>query len=67
MAKSKMSNSPVTQQAINKVAKTEQTRSDIATAILSKQLNSEKQQGEPAVRLIEQSAAVASRGIDIEA
>ena len=62
-----MSVSPVTQQANNIVAKTEQTRSDIATAILSKQLSSEKQQGQAAVRLIEQSAAVASRGIDIEA
>ncbi len=62
-----MSISPVTQQAINIVAKTEQTRSDIAMAVLSKQLSAEKQQGQAAVNLIEQTAATASRGIDIEA
>ena len=62
-----MSISPVTQQAINIYEKTEQTRSDIATAVLSKQLSAEKQQGQAAVNLIEQTAATASRGIDIEA
>ena len=62
-----MSISPVTQQAIDLYAKTEQTRSDIATAVLSKQLSAEKQQGQAVVKLIEQAAATASRGIDVKA
>lgn len=62
-----MSISPVTQQAINIYEKTEQTRSDIATAVLSKQLSAEKQQGQAAVKLIEQAAAAGSRGIDVKA
>ena len=62
-----MSISPVTQQAINIYEKTEQTRSDIATAVLSKQLNAEKQQGQAAVKLIEQAASTAASGIDVKA
>ncbi len=62
-----MSISPVTQQAINIYEKTEQTRSDIATAVLSKQLSAEKQQGQAVVKLIEQAAATGSRGIDLKA
>ena len=61
-----MSISPVVQQAIDSYAKTEKTRSDIATAVVAKQLNAEKQQGQAAVKLIEQ-AAQASRGIDVTA
>lgn len=61
-----MSISPVVQQAIDNYAKTEKTRSDIATAVVAKQLNAEKQQGLAAVKLIEQ-AAQASRGIDVTA
>lgn len=61
-----MSISPVVQQAIDNYAKTEKTRSDIATAVVAKQLNAEKQQGQAAVKLIEQ-AAQASRGIDVTA
>ena len=63
----KMSISPVTQQAINIYEKTEQTRSDIATAVLSKQLNAEKQQGQAAIKLIEQAASTAASGIDVKA
>ncbi len=62
-----MSISPVTQQAINIYEKTEQTRSDIATAVLSKQLNAEKQQGQAAIKLIEQAASTAASGIDVKA
>ena len=62
-----MSISPVTQQAINIYEKTEQTRSDIATAVLSKQLNAEKQQGQAVIKLIEQAAATAASGIDVNA
>ena len=62
-----MSISPVTQQAIDLFTKTEQTRSYIATAVLSKQLSAEKQQGQAVVKLIEQAAATASRGIDLKA
>ena len=62
-----MSISPVTQQAINSYEKTEQTRSDIATAVLSKQLNAEKQQGQAAIKLIEQAASTAASGIDVKA
>lgn len=62
-----MSISPVTQQAINIYEKTEQTRSDIATAVLSKQLNAEKQQGQAAIKLIEQAASTATSGIDVKA
>ena len=61
-----MSISPVVQQAIDNYAKTEKTRSDIATAVVAKQLNAEKQQGQAAVKLLEQ-AAQASRGIDVTA
>lgn len=62
-----MSISPVTQQAINIYEKTEQTRSDIATAVLSKQLNAEKQQGQAVIKLIEQAASTAASGIDVKA
>ncbi len=61
-----MSIPPIAQQAIDVFTKTEQTRSDIATAVLAKQLNVEKQQGQAAVKLIEQAATV-SRGIDVSA
>lgn len=61
-----MAISPVTQQAIEIYAKTEKTRQDIATAVLAKQINAEKQQGQAAVKLIEQ-AANATRGIDVTA
>ena len=61
-----MSISPVVQQAIDIYAKTEKTRSDIATAVVAKQLNADKQQGQAAVKLIEQAANV-SRGIDVTA
>ncbi len=61
-----MSIPPIAQQAIDVFTKTEKTRSDIATAVLSKQLNVEKQQGQAAVKLIEQAATV-SRGIDVSA
>lgn len=62
-----MSISPVIQQAINIYEKTEQTRSDIATAVLSKQLKADKQQGQAVVMLIEQAAATPSSGIDVKA
>ena len=62
-----MSISPVTQQAIDLYEKIELTRSDIATAVLSKQLNAEKQRGQAAVKLIEQAAATAASGIDVNA
>lgn len=61
-----MSISPVVQQAIDVYAKTEKTRSDIATAVVAKQLNADKQQGQAAVKLIEQAAKI-SRGIDVTA
>ena len=61
-----MSISPVVQQAIDSYAKTEKTRSDIATAVVAKQLNADKQQGQAVVKLIEQAAQV-SRGIDVTA
>lgn len=59
-----MSISPVVQQAIDNYAKSEKTRSDIATAVVAKQLDADKQQGQAAVKLIEQAANV-SRGIDV--
>ena len=62
-----MSISPVTQQAINIYEKTEQTRLDIATAVLSKQLKADKQQGQAAIKLIEQAASTAASGIDVKA
>ncbi len=62
-----MSISPVTQQAINIYEKTEQTRLDIATAVLSKQLKVEKQQGQAVIKLIEQAASTAASGIDVKA
>ena len=62
-----MSISPVIQQAINIYEKTEQTRSDIATAVLSKQLKADKQQGQAAIKLIEQAASTAASGIDVKA
>jgi len=61
-----MSISPVVQQAIDSYAKTEKTRSDIAIAVVAKQLSADKQQGQAAVKLIEQAAQV-SRGIDVTA
>ena len=59
-----MSISPVVQQAIDNYAKSEKTRSDIATAVVAKQLDADKQQGQAAIKLIEQAANV-SRGIDV--
>ncbi len=61
-----MSISPIVQQAIDIYAKTEKTRSDIATAVVAKQLDADKQQGQAAVKLIEQAATL-SRGIDVKA
>ncbi len=61
-----MSISPVTQQAIDNYAKTAKTQQDIATAVLAKQFNADKQQGQAAVKLIEQAAKV-TRGIDVTA
>jgi hypothetical protein len=61
-----MSVSPVTQQAIDIFTQTEKTRSDIATAVLAKQISVDKQQGQAAVQLINQ-AAQATRGIDVKA
>ena len=61
-----MSIPPIAQQAIDVFTKTEKTRSDIAAALLSKQMNVEKQQGQAAVKLIEQASTV-SRGIDVSA
>ena len=62
-----MSISSVTQQTIDIFAKAEQTQSDIATAVLSKQLSAEKQQGQAVVKLIEQAAVKSTRGIDVKA
>ena len=62
-----MSISSVTQQTIDILAKSEQTRSDVATAVLSKQLSAEKQQGQAVVKLIEQAAVQSTRGIDVKA
>ncbi|MEQ1827273.1 MAG: hypothetical protein ABL921_15055 [Pirellula sp.] len=57
---------PVVQQTIDMVRDTEQTKLDIATAILKKQSDANKQQGQAAVQLIEQAATV-TRGIDVRA
>ena len=62
-----MSISSVTQQTIDIFAKAEQTRSDIATAVLSKQLSAEKQQGQAVVNLIEQATVKSTRGFDAKA
>ncbi|HUP78488.1 MAG TPA: hypothetical protein VM260_07960 [Pirellula sp.] len=62
-----MSISSATQHTINILAKAEQTRSDIATAVLSKQLSAEKQKGQAMVKLIEQSTVKSTRGIDVKA
>ena len=62
-----MSISPIVQQTIDIYAKSEATKSDIATAVLAKQLNADKQQGQAVVQLIEQAAATPTRGIDIKA
>ena len=59
-----MSISPVVQQAIDSYAKTEKTRSDIAIAVVAKQLDADKQHGQAVVELIEKAANV-SRGIDV--
>jgi hypothetical protein len=58
--------SPVVQQTIDIFKETEKTKLDIATAILAKQQDATKKQGQAAVQLIEQ-AAVPSRGIDVRA
>jgi hypothetical protein len=62
-----MAVSPVIQQAIDIYAKTQQTRSDIATAVLTKQIDASKQQGEAALKLLDQAASTPSRGIDVRA
>ena len=62
-----MSISSVAQQTIDIYTKAEQTRSDIATAVLSKQLSTDKQQGQAVVKLIEQAAVKSARGIDVTA
>ncbi len=62
-----MSVSPIVQQTIDIYAKSETAKSDIATAVLAKQLNADKQQGQAVVQLIEQAAATPTRGIDVKA
>lgn len=62
-----MSVSPIVQQTIDIYANTEKTKSDIATAVLAKQLNADKQQGQAVVQLIEQAASTPTRGIDVKA
>ena len=62
-----MSVSPIVQQTIDIYAKSETTKSDIATAVLAKQLNADRQQGQAVVQLIEQAAATPTRGIDVKA
>jgi hypothetical protein len=58
--------SPVVQQTLDIFKETEQTKIDIATAILAKQQDANKQQGQAAVKLIEQASTL-SRGIDVRA
>jgi hypothetical protein len=62
-----MSLSPIVQQTIDIYAKSETAKSEIATAVLLKQLNADKQQGQAIVQLIEQATATPSRGIDVKA
>ncbi len=67
-----MSVSAINQQAIQIVAQSEKTRGDIAMAVLVKQLDADKQQGQAAVQLIDQAAEVTkaaklTRGIDVRA
>lgn len=62
-----MSVSPIVQQTIDIFANAEKTKSDIATAVLTKQLNADKQLGQAVVQLIEQAAATPTRGIDVKA
>jgi len=57
---------PVVQQAIDISRATDQTKLDIATAVVAKQQNAAKQQGKAIVKLIEQAAAP-TRGIDVRA
>ena len=58
--------SPVVQQAIDINRETQQSKVDIATAVLAKQLDATKQQGQALVKLIDQ-AARPTRGIDVRA
>lgn len=62
-----MSVSPIVLQTIDIYAKSETTKADIATAVLAKQLNADKQQGQAVVQLIEQAASTPTRGIDVKA
>jgi hypothetical protein len=62
-----MSVSPIAQQTIDIFAKAESTKSEIATAVLAKQMKADKQQGQAVIQLIEQAATTASRGIDVKA
>jgi len=62
-----MSVSPIVQQTIDIYAKSETAKSEFATAVLAKQLNVDKQQGQAVVQLIEQAAASPTRGIDVKA
>lgn len=61
-----MSVSAVNQKAIDIFAQKEKTRGDVATAVLVKQFDAAKQQGQAAVQLIDQAAKV-TRGIDVKA
>ena len=62
-----MSISPIAQQTIDNYVKAEKSNSDIATAVLVKQLTVDKQQGQAVVQLIEQAATTPARGIDVRA
>lgn len=57
---------PAVQQALDVFKETEQTKLAISTAIMAKQQDAVKQQGEAAVQLVQQAATM-SRGIDIRA
>ena len=61
-----MSIPPIAQQAIDTFEKTEKTRADIATAVLAKQLNVAKIEGQAIVDLLEQ-ASIPKRGLDVKA
>lgn len=59
--------SPVVQQAIDIQRETAQTKVDIATAVVTKQMDATKQEGKAVVQLIEQAAVAPKRGIDVKA
>ena len=59
--------SSAAQQVIDIHRETEQTKVDIATAVVAKQQDSSKKQGEAVLKLIDQAASVPKRGIDVRA